>query len=671
MLIQPALFVSVVVALTGGLIIWSNPQRTVNRLAFTCSLHIAAWLTFLHLAVTAPRGSAEGLFWLRCTSAISASIPLHFLLVKEGIVGAFGTRRFEWIRRRFVWVAMTLCLSVIPFTDAFIPSHSTAQQLLRGWGYYAHDYGIIGLVGFLFWDALRTIKTVTGAQRLELQVWLMGGCAATATILALKALYALSHDHNPLYVVLQPFVVLVFYVGTGFAITTSRIFDARQLILVVLERAILIAAVAGLAYSLDLSLSSFLSPVVALLLTTALSLWFAVFLNGKLDRIFQFYPQATAARQAAYAVARREVKADSLEGAFVSVLKGWGQTNHALILSGTKGMLKNADVEVTQDCAAIQVLRQLRWATPERLTREKSSLEREALGRFLQEHKLGVVAYGEGPTLSVLVGVGVPASRRPFTYPQVTQLTELASIIESAMERSHFSVKAQHAEQLATVGLLGASLAHEIRNPLVTIKTFVQLLPHHYQDAAFRDKFFRLIGDEVSRIDRLTEQLLDMASPRVYTAIPTALHPLLRAGLDLVTTKADHRQVKLITDFAASPDIALTDAAATKQVLLNLCFNAIHAVENREGERWIRIATRNVPEGVEVSVTDNGPGISPEILPRLFQPFQTTKSTGFGLGLAICSDILSGLKATIAADTPSPGQGATFRVHFPCPPPSS
>ena len=79
-------------------------------------------------------------------------------------------------------------------------------------------------------------------------------------------------------------------------------------------------------------------------------------------------------------------------------------------------------------------------------------------------------------------------------------------------------MKVQHAEQLATVGLLGASLAHEIRNPLVTIKTFVHLLPQHHQDPVFRDKFFKLIGDEVNRIDRLTEQLLDLASPRAYAA---------------------------------------------------------------------------------------------------------------------------------------------------------
>jgi signal transduction histidine kinase len=249
---------------------------------------------------------------------------------------------------------------------------------------------------------------------------------------------------------------------------------------------------------------------------------------------------------------------------------------------------------------------------------------------------------------------------------------ELASIIESALERAHLSVKAQHAEQLATVGLLGASLAHEIRNPLVTIKTFVQLLPQHYQDAAFRDKFFRLIGNEVARIDRLTEQLLDLAAPRTYSAHQVELHLLIRESLELVAPKAADKQIKLITEFAAKPDHVFTDPTAVKQVLLNLCFNAVQAVELKpDPDGWIQLATRNVPEGVELLVSDSGPGIGEQMWPRLFQPFQSTKSTGFGLGLAICSDILAALNATIKADAPVPGRGATFRVTLPCPPSTS
>jgi signal transduction histidine kinase len=290
------------------------------------------------------------------------------------------------------------------------------------------------------------------------------------------------------------------------------------------------------------------------------------------------------------------------------------------------------------------------------------------MGAFLAEHRLGAAVFCETPMLSVVVGVGVPASHRAFTYPQITQLQELAAIIEGALERTLMVLKIQHTEQLATVGLLGASLAHEIRNPLVSIKAIVQLLPTRYQEEKFREKFFRLISDEVVRIDRLTEQLLDLASPHVYVARPIDLHLLLKSSLELVAPRANDKQVRIISEFDAAPDKAFTDPAAVTQVLLNLCFNAIQALEIRPDDRWVKVTTRNTEGGIELAVTDNGPGITPEMRIRLFKPFNTTKSTGFGLGLTVCRDILASLKAPISIDKPTPGQGATFRVTFPCPP---
>ncbi|MEO7701626.1 MAG: ATP-binding protein [Opitutus sp.] len=558
---------------------------------------------------------------------------------------------------------MFLCF--VPATDLFIPENSTAEHRIHGVGYYAYILVNIGLYVYLVRDALAGLKVLEGVRRLELQVWLGGGCIIGITIFSLMALTGITHDTT--FIRIQPLILLVFYSLTAFAITTHRIFDARQILLIALEKFFLIITVALAAYALDLGLGSVLPEPFGFLATTAISLWLAVTLNGWLNRIFQFYPEATAARQAAFAVARRETRVDSLEKAFSDILKGWGHTERAMIISGGKGVLKGGGVEVPEDSLAVQALRQLRWATPERLMRERTSPERAALAALLETQGLGALVIGEGPTLTALVGVGTGASRRPFTYPQITQLIEIASIIESALERAHFSVKAQHAEQLATVGLLGASLAHEIRNPLVTIKTFVQLLPKHYADPVFRDKFFVLIGDEVTRIDRLTEQLLDLASPRAYISEAVELHPVLRTSLELVTAKADDKQIAFLVDFSATSDRVLTDASAVKQVLINLCFNAIQAVEKHSGERWVKVATRNVPTGLELMVADSGPGISEEIRPRLFQPFQSTKSSGFGLGLAICRDILAGLDATITVDPTVAGRGASFRVIFPCP----
>ena len=665
MLISPTLLASIEVSILGVVVWWSNPRRLVNRAVCTCSFHIAIWLGCLYLATTFPQGSAEGLFCLRLACAVGGLIPMHYWIVKECIsTGMQVSRRRIWIELG-VWMLISIPLAAICFTDLFIPSYSTHTRRAFGWGYNAYIVTALTLYFYLFVDAFRTVRKLVGARRTELSVWLLGGCGLATAVLTLMAVNALTHD--PRYIRLQPLVILIFYTATAVAVTTYRIFDARQIFLVGLQKVCLVAVVTGVAFGADVFFAMLLPEPMAFVVTTAVALWFAAILNGWLDKVFHFYPQATAARQAAFAAAQRETRVDKLEGAFGDVLKGWGQSEYALVMSGAKGALTGGGVDLPENCTVVRTMQQLRWATPERLARERPTPDRVALMEFLTKQTLGVLVVAEGPSLTALIGVGVAASRRPFTYPQVTRLQELASIIENAIERAHFSVKAQCAEQLATVGLLGASLAHESRNPLVSIKAFVQLLPQHYHDPVFRDKFFHLIGDEVMRIDRLTEQLLDLASPRVYTAQAIELNTVLHSTLELVAAKATDKHIQFLTDLQAAPDRIYTDASAAKQVLLNLCFNAIQALEARAGERWVKLSTRNAGNRVEVIVEDSGPGIAPEIRPRLFQPFQSTKSSGFGLGLAICSDILTGLDATITVDANEPGRGATFRILFPCP----
>ncbi len=498
---------------------------------------------------------------------------------------------------------------------------------------------------------------VSGARRLELQLWLGGGGIIALLIVLTMALNGVTKNH--IYITLQPILVLIFYAGTGYTITTYKIFDAYQLLKLGANKVALGIGVTFVSFGI-FSLARLTMPDVLAFFPTIISaLLVAAFLRNWLDRKLQYYPHSADLRQAAFAAARRETRVEGLEVAFVNILKGWAHTENAVVLSSNKGFLSGSGFEIADNSDVIIALEELQWVTPERLAREKVSQSRIILANFLAQNHLGVAVLGGTESLKVLTGSGVAASRRPFTYPQIVELIELTDIFEAAFERARLSVKIQHTEQLVTVGLLGASLAHEIRNPLVTIKTFVQLLPTHHADAAFRDKFFKLLGDEVTRIDRLTEQLLDLAAPRTYSAHSLALHPVLRGGIELFAAKAREREVELKVELAADPDTAVADPSAVKQVLLNLCLNAIQALDSRSDGRIVSVSTRNLPDGIELCVSDNGPGLPAEMHARLFQPFQTTKSSGFGLGLAICRDILTNLGASISIDPPVPGEGAT------------
>jgi signal transduction histidine kinase len=655
-ILNPAALAALAAVALGAFALWANPARMINRVFFTGSLHVAAWLLCLELALLGD----GGVFWVRMASAVGAFLPAHMWVLKESVQRSEG---FWHFRRWWPAGVFGAFLAVLCFTEWFIPGYSTPENRIRGWGFFVYTGGVVAMYLVLFGQTLWQARTTAGVRRLELQVLLLGGCAACFTVIALMMANAITH--NPGFIYLQPVVVLVFYGGTAWTMLTARVFDAKHMLFLGMQKLCLAVAVALFIWSANELLVMVVPQPLAFLIAVGLGLWFAAEAGPWFRQVFDLDQMGESTRRAAFEAARRESRPERLEEAFLLLLKSWAKSDRAMILTCGEGRLRGGGLELPLDGPVASALRHLRWVTPERMARQKLDVSELELQAFMEREQLGVMVACGGQGLTVVLAIGVPVTRRPFTYPQVAQLVELSAIIESALERSHYSVKAQHAEQLATVGLLGASLAHEIRNPLVTIKTFVQLLPHHHQDPAFREKFFRLISDEVSRIDRLTEQLLDLATPRTYVAGELELHPVLHASLELVAAKAADRHITITTDFQASPDLVFTDATAAKQVILNLCFNALQAVEEQE-VRWVRVATRNHEGAVQVVVEDSGPGISPDILPRLFQPFQSTKSTGFGLGLAICSDILAGLQATIAVDPPVPGRGATFRVNFPC-----
>src|SRR6266542_5268767 len=134
MLITSALFASAMVSVVGILIVWSNPGRRVNRVVFTSSVHLSCWLLLLHMALTVH----EGVFWLRLACAIGASVPFHFWVMKESMASdSIGWLR-ETFRKGALWMVLTLALTCVPFTEFFIPSHSTGANRIFGWGYYSY-----------------------------------------------------------------------------------------------------------------------------------------------------------------------------------------------------------------------------------------------------------------------------------------------------------------------------------------------------------------------------------------------------------------------------------------------------------------------------------------------------------------------------------------------------
>jgi signal transduction histidine kinase len=218
-------------------------------------------------------------------------------------------------------------------------------------------------------------------------------------------------------------------------------------------------------------------------------------------------------------------------------------------------------------------------------------------------------------------------------------------------------------DRLASVGTLSAGMAHEIKNALVAIKTFVDLLLEKNRDAELGD----IVGREMRRIDSIVSQMLRFGAPVRPAFAAVRLHEVLEHSLRMLQHQFEDKLIALNREFKATNDSIQGDDYQLEQVFVNLFFNAIEAM-GPNGSLRIATAVTTAPACfVCVTVTDNGIGIPPENMRRLFEPFFTTKQNGTGLGLAITQSIVREHHGEISA-TSEPHKGTTFRVLLPAHP---
>jgi PAS domain S-box-containing protein len=231
----------------------------------------------------------------------------------------------------------------------------------------------------------------------------------------------------------------------------------------------------------------------------------------------------------------------------------------------------------------------------------------------------------------------------------------------------------RRADRLAAIGALATGIAHEIRNPLVAIKTFAELLPERADDQEFRSTFAKVASKEVHRIEELLGRLRALAVPAVVKLTALDVRVPIAETLDLIRGEADRRGVRVIVDIEPEVPAVLGEADQLKQLFLNLFLNGLDAMGHGgtlslsvRADRDRGRAGRGRSTGVvTVRVTDTGPGIPREHLPRIFEPFFTTKTHGTGLGLAICRGIADAHRAALWAETGPAGSGTAFVVQFP------
>ncbi len=227
----------------------------------------------------------------------------------------------------------------------------------------------------------------------------------------------------------------------------------------------------------------------------------------------------------------------------------------------------------------------------------------------------------------------------------------------------------RRAERLASFGALASGIAHEIKNPLVAIKTFAELLPERFAEEDFREDFSKVVVREIDRIDDLVARLRGLAAPSTQPLAPLDLREPIEDTLTLLRAQLEQKRIRLHRFYDPVVPPVAGDPAQLKQLFLNLFMNALEAMEPG-GELTIDLRPRSKHRASTVlaRVSDTGSGIPEALLGRIFDPFVTTKSRGSGLGLAICRRITDAHGATIRAENNPGGRGSTIAVAFPAVP---
>ena len=221
------------------------------------------------------------------------------------------------------------------------------------------------------------------------------------------------------------------------------------------------------------------------------------------------------------------------------------------------------------------------------------------------------------------------------------------------------------ANRLAAIGSLAAGVAHEVRNPLSSLRGFAQLFATKLKGQAPLDQYATTMVQEADRLNRVVTDLLYLAKPRQLDPVDTDLTHVGESLTQLMRFDFENKQTEPVFDFG--PELVYADQDALRQVLLNLISNSLDAIaacESCDKPGHICLTSLHDGSGVWITVADDGPGMDPAVTEDVFKPFVTGKKTGTGLGLAIVQNIMRAHRGRVLIDS-QPGAGMQVRLFFP------
>lgn len=684
--------IAATVSLVLALLVWRNaPSRTIGRVFALLGISLLFWnLTFFALHALNDYNQAleysrlfrtVGIFVLPAMLHLALALPGRPILV-------------PWRTVLIIDYSLTIILAILNFNGLFVTRLDTFH-----WGFYSvttgyyHAFAFSVVLNFLaatFALAKEYLATDSPRMRLQLKFWLFG--MAVASPLGVTNLLPTYGVH------IYPLGNLASAVWAGivaYAILRYRLMDVDLIVATLASylAATMLCIVPMVAAVLWLQEWAFddihydFSALVALILVVTGFAFPALrsVAQGHLERwLFRSKYESRAALAALGVEVVRILDRNQLCGV-VSEALGAAFSVHEVALyvrddargrfelfRGRKDDLLNT--AFSDDHPFV------RWLArrSEPVLQEEARLDGDDRGSLraagvMAQHGWQVgVPFSTGKRLLGFVCLGQRRALQAYTADDLGVLASLSMEISTALHNAHLYEELRRSREiisrtgrLSALGTLAAGIAHEIRNPLVSIQTFFQLAPNRLSDEEFMTSFLKLAESEVQRISALIGELLAFAKSPTPSFREIDLNEVAERAVVLLEPQAKSLSVRLSVKAKEHLAPVLADPDQVMQVILNLALNALQAsgtggevaVEVREVER----------EGMwfcQVEVRDSGNGIPAEMTESIFNPFFTTKDKGTGLGLSIAHRIVAESGGFISVESIE-GHGARFYVHLP------
>lgn len=651
----------------GSITLSANPQRQLNQIFFIGSLIQFLWIACIYAAIKAgARGNTtEIAFLLRSNAVIAAFFPLGIWLTKELIITPQLTR--EKIIRLIPWLLSSIVLFAITFLDSFLIQNPIDEKLKRGNAYYGYQTISSLLYILLTVNIFTKIQHTRGIKRIELQFFSLNiGIGSLLSTILTTTGNALDST------IIKRSSIIIFYLSyasTIWAITNYKIFNINQSIKIFFRKSTITLTISFVIAILSSKIQLVSKEPIAPLLTGSLLILLAFWIDKKSrDRLdLNEIKHTIAIRQSIIDISQKDINREDLIEYVLKILKQEFKTKNIKLFFSIQELFPSSNQIIDQSRHGCTALCDIGWATPESLERRHSNASVKDLHEFLVQNKIGAVTISprEGRQPSLLITLGQKEHFWPYTHPEIQRLQNIVDLIDYILSGSRFKNQSAIQAKIEQLELFSQGLAHDLRNLITPVSTFLLHIENRLKKGTEEADVHAAAKKSMQTMsDYLQESLLFSRQTAPYFA-KIDVSNLLTAVRELTITQASQRKIKLTINNGYNGEIT-GNYILLRRLFVNLVFNAIDAsIKGKE----VQISSIQIEQNfVQFRVIDQGSGISPEKIEKIFEPYFTTKHKGdtaqrFGLGLAICRKIAELHKTVINVDSKL-GSGSTFTIRF-------